>query len=41
MEVRFESLAADGAFSPGLMETRLYAEVACELGRETVPFPPP
>jgi hypothetical protein len=40
-EVRFESLAACADFSPGLLEARVYAEVACELGRETVPFPPP
>jgi hypothetical protein len=40
-EVRFDSLAADAEFSPGLLEARLYGEVACELGRETIPFPPP
>jgi hypothetical protein len=40
-EVRFESLAACADFSPGLLEARVYAEVASELGRETVPFPPP
>jgi hypothetical protein len=40
-EVRFESLSASADFSPGLLETRVYGEVACELGRETVPFPPP
>jgi hypothetical protein len=40
-EVRFEGLMVEADFSPGLNETRVYAEVACELGRETVPFPPP
>jgi hypothetical protein len=40
-EVRFESLTADAEFSPGLQEARVYGEVACELGRETLPFPPP
>jgi hypothetical protein len=40
-EVRFESLTADAGFSPGLLEARLYGEVACELGCETLPFPPP
>jgi hypothetical protein len=40
-EVRFEGLAADADFSPGLLDARVYAEVACELGRETIPFPPP
>jgi hypothetical protein len=40
-EVRFESLTADAEFSPGLLEARVYGEVACELGRETRPFPPP
>jgi hypothetical protein len=40
-EVRFEGVAADAGFSPGLLGTRVYAEVACELGRETVPLPPP
>jgi hypothetical protein len=40
-EVRFESLAAETDFCPGLVEARVYAEVACELGRETIPFPPP
>jgi hypothetical protein len=39
--VRFESLTADPEFSPGLLEARVYGEVACELGRETLPFPPP
>jgi hypothetical protein len=39
--VRFESLAADAEFSPGLLEARVYGEVACELRRETLPFPPP
>jgi hypothetical protein len=40
-EVRFEGLSACADFSPGLLEARVYGEVACELGRETVPFPPP
>jgi hypothetical protein len=40
-EVRFEGLTADADFSPGLLEARVYSEVACELGRETIPFPPP
>jgi hypothetical protein len=40
-EVRFEGLSAGADFSPGLLEAHVYAEVACELGRETVPFPPP
>jgi hypothetical protein len=40
-EVRFESLAAGAEFSPSLLEARLYGEVACELGCETLPFPPP
>jgi hypothetical protein len=40
-EVRFESLSACADLSPGLLEARVYGEVACELGRETVPFPPP
>jgi hypothetical protein len=40
-EVRFESLTADSEFSPGLLEARVYGEVACELRRETLPFPPP
>jgi hypothetical protein len=39
--VRFESLAAGNGFSPGLLDARVYGEVACELGRETIPFPPP
>jgi hypothetical protein len=39
--VRFEGLMVEADFSPGLNETRVYAEVACDLGRETVPFPPP
>jgi hypothetical protein len=39
--VRFESLAPDAEFSPGLLEARVYGEVACELGCETLPFPPP
>jgi hypothetical protein len=40
-EVRFESLSASAEFWPGLLDARVYGEVACELGRETVPFPPP
>jgi hypothetical protein len=40
-EVRFESLSADADFSPGLLEARVYGEVACEMGHETLPFPPP
>jgi hypothetical protein len=40
-EVRFESMVAEADFSPGLLEARVYGEVGCELGRETLPFPPP
>jgi hypothetical protein len=40
-EVRFESLAANADFSRSLLEARVYGEVACELGCETLPFPPP
>jgi hypothetical protein len=40
-EVRFESLKADAALSRGLLEARVYGEVACEMGCETLPFPPP
>jgi hypothetical protein len=40
-EVRFESLTAGAEFLPGLLEARVYGDVACELGRETLPFPPP
>jgi hypothetical protein len=40
-EVRFEGMTAAATFCPGLLESRVYAEVACELGRETLPFPPP
>jgi hypothetical protein len=40
-EVRFESMVAEAEFSPGLREARVYGEVVCELGRETLPFPPP
>jgi hypothetical protein len=36
-DVRFESLKADADFSPGLLESRVYAEV----GHDTLPFPPP
>jgi hypothetical protein len=41
VEVRFESMTADARFSPGLAGARVYAEVACEMSCETVPFPPP
>jgi hypothetical protein len=40
-EVRFASLKADADFSRGLLEARVYGEVACEMGCETLPFPPP
>jgi hypothetical protein len=40
-EVRFESVTAEADFSPGLLEARVYGEVACEMGHETLPFPPP
>jgi hypothetical protein len=40
-EVRFESLNADADLSPGLLGARVYGEIACELGCETLPFPPP
>jgi hypothetical protein len=40
-EVRFDSLEAEADFSPGLLEARVYGEVACEMGNETLPFPPP
>jgi hypothetical protein len=40
-EVRVETLTADSEFSPGLLEARVYGDVACEKGRETLPFPPP
>jgi hypothetical protein len=40
-EVRFDSLKAESDFSPGLLEARVYGEVACEMGHETLPFPPP
>jgi hypothetical protein len=40
-ELRVESLAADAGFSRTLLEARVYGEVACELGCETLPFPPP
>jgi hypothetical protein len=39
--VRFESLSASAEVWPGLLDARVYGEVACELGRATVPFPPP
>jgi hypothetical protein len=38
-EVRFESPGAE--FSPDLVEGRVCCEVACEMQRETLPFPPP
>jgi hypothetical protein len=41
MEVRAVSMGAEAEFSPGLLESRVYGEIACELGRETLPFPPP
>jgi hypothetical protein len=41
VEVRFESMIADVRVSPGLIGARVYAEVACEMACETVPFPPP
>jgi hypothetical protein len=40
-EVRFDSLTADAESSPGLLTARVYGEVSCELGCETLPFPPP
>jgi hypothetical protein len=40
-EVRFESLNADADFARDLLEARVYGEVACELGRQTLRFPPP
>jgi hypothetical protein len=40
-DVRFESLSADADFAPGLLEARVYGEVACEMGHETLPIPPP
>jgi hypothetical protein len=40
-EVWFESLNADADFAPGLLEARVYGEVAGEMGHETLPFPPP
>jgi hypothetical protein len=40
-EVRFESMTASSVLSPGLAGARVYAEVACELGRETIPSLPP
>jgi hypothetical protein len=40
-EVRFQSLVADVDFFPELLEARVYGEVACEMGCETLPFPPP
>jgi hypothetical protein len=40
-EVRFESAKADADFSPGLLDARVYGEVACAMGCETLPFPPP
>jgi hypothetical protein len=40
-EVRFEGVKADAGLSPGLLEARVYGEVACEMGHETLPVPPP
>jgi hypothetical protein len=40
-EVRFESLSADANVSQGLLGARVYGEVACEMGYETLPSPPP
>jgi hypothetical protein len=40
-EIRFESVKAGADFSPGLLEARVFGEVACEMGHETLPFPPP
>jgi hypothetical protein len=40
-DVRFESLNADADFSRGLLAARVYGEVACKMGCETLPFPPP
>jgi hypothetical protein len=40
-EVRFEGMRACAEFSPGLREARVYGEVAAQMGRETLPFPPP
>jgi hypothetical protein len=31
--VRFESMAEDPEFAPGVVEARVYGEVACEMGR--------
>jgi hypothetical protein len=40
-EVRFESLTADADLSRGLLGARVYGEVACKMGCESLPFPPP
>jgi hypothetical protein len=40
-EMRFDGLAARAESSPSLLEARLYGEVACQMGCETLPFPPP
>jgi hypothetical protein len=40
-EVRFGGMTADADFSPGLAHARVYAEVACLMASETVPFLPP
>jgi hypothetical protein len=40
-EVRFEGLATEDKLSSGLLESSVYGEVACALGCETRPFPPP
>jgi hypothetical protein len=39
-EVRFVSMSAHSKISPGLAGARVYGEVACEMGRETIPLPP-
>jgi hypothetical protein len=39
-EVRFEDLVAEPMFSRGLLEARVYGEVACEMGCETLRFQP-
>jgi hypothetical protein len=40
-EVRFECVTAHAEFSPDLLEARVYGEVGCEMGCETLPLPPP
>jgi hypothetical protein len=39
-EVRFERLAAHAELSPAPLEARVCGELACEMGRATLPFPP-